>query len=99
MLQEGQLDLVLFVCSPLGHDFRVMAVILNAVPNATHVTRRPPLTAEQAAIAHAALDAAKAACDSSPLGSPNSSARRKDTHSPTEIIEIIRLAAVRRETG
>ncbi|HYE37502.1 hypothetical protein [Methylocaldum sp.] len=44
------------------------AAILNAVPNATHMAGRLPLTAEEAAIAQTALEAAKAAYDASPLG-------------------------------
>ena len=42
--------------------------ILNAVPNATHMAGRLPLTAEEAAIAQAALDAARVAYESSPKG-------------------------------
>lgn len=44
------------------------SAILNAVPNATHVAGRLPLTAEEAATAQAALDEAKAAYEFSPLG-------------------------------
>ena len=42
--------------------------ILQAVPNATHMAGRIPLTVEQAAIAKAALDEAKEAYDFSPTG-------------------------------
>ncbi len=52
---------------PIGeHPNR--AAILNAVPNATHMAGRLPLTAEEAAIAAAALEAGKIAYDSSPKG-------------------------------
>ncbi len=50
------------------HEHPNRAAILNAVPNATHVAGRLPLTAEEAATAQAALDAAKAAYEASPLG-------------------------------
>lgn len=50
------------------HEHPNREAILSAVPNATHVAGRLPLTAEQAAIAQAALDAAKVAYESSPLG-------------------------------
>jgi len=42
--------------------------IFQAVPNATHMAGRIPLTAEQAAIAKTALDAAKEAYEFSPAG-------------------------------
>lgn len=42
------------------------AAILSAVPNATHMAGRLALTAEEAAIAQAALDAAKEAYDATP---------------------------------
>jgi hypothetical protein len=42
--------------------------ILQAVPNATHMAGRIPLTAEQAAIARAALDQANEAYEFSPAG-------------------------------
>ena len=48
------------------HPNRV--AILQAVPKATHMAGRIPLTAEQAAIAKAALDQAKEAYESSPTG-------------------------------
>jgi hypothetical protein len=44
------------------------AAILNAVPEATHMAGRLPLTAAEAAIAEAALIAAKEAYANSPLG-------------------------------
>ncbi|CAL1240493.1 hypothetical protein [Candidatus Methylocalor cossyra] len=44
------------------------AAILAAVPDATHMAGRIPLTAEQAARAQAALDEARAAYEMSPLG-------------------------------
>jgi len=44
------------------------SAILQAAPNATHMAGRIPLTVEQAAIAQAAMDAAKEAYDFSPLG-------------------------------
>ena len=44
------------------------AAILSAVPNATHMAGRLPLTAEQAALAQKALDEAKAAYELSPHG-------------------------------
>ena len=50
----------------MKHPNRV--AILQAVPNATHMAGRIPLTAEQAAIATAALDEAKQAYESSPTG-------------------------------
>lgn len=50
------------------HEHPNRAAILNAVPNATHVAGRLPLTAEEAATVQAALDTAKAAYESSPLG-------------------------------
>ncbi|MDD5036744.1 MAG: hypothetical protein PHE55_18595 [Methylococcaceae bacterium] len=40
--------------------------ILNAMPETTHMAGRLPLTAEEAASAQAALDAAKAAYEASP---------------------------------
>jgi hypothetical protein len=42
--------------------------ILNAVPNATHMAGRLPLTAEEATTAQAAMDAAREAYESSPTG-------------------------------
>lgn len=42
--------------------------ILKAVPNATHVAGRLPLTAEETALALAAINEAKAAYDNSELG-------------------------------
>jgi len=50
------------------HEHPNRAAILNAVPNATHVAGRLPLTAEEAATAQTAVDAARAAYESSPLG-------------------------------
>jgi len=50
------------------HEHPNRAAILHAVPNATHVAGRLPLTAEEAATAQAALTAAKAAYDASALG-------------------------------
>jgi hypothetical protein len=50
------------------HEHPNRAAILNAVPNATHVAGRLPLTAEEAATAQAALEEAKSAYESSPLG-------------------------------
>jgi predicted Zn-dependent peptidase len=44
------------------------AAILNAVPNATHMAGRLPLTAEEAASAAAALEAGRLAYESSPKG-------------------------------
>lgn len=44
------------------------AAILNAVPTATHMAGRLPLTAEEAATAAAALQAAKIAYENSPKG-------------------------------
>jgi hypothetical protein len=44
------------------------ASILNAAPNATFMAGRLPLTAEEAAIAAAALEAARIAYESSPKG-------------------------------
>ena len=44
------------------------AAIFQAVPNATHMAGRIPLTAEQAAIARAALDQANEAYEFSPAG-------------------------------
>jgi hypothetical protein len=44
------------------------AAILQAVPDATHMAGRLPLTMEQAALAQAALDEAKQAYDNSPTG-------------------------------
>jgi hypothetical protein len=48
------------------HPNRV--AILNAVPNATHMAGRLPLTAEEAATAAAALEAARIAYETSPKG-------------------------------
>ncbi len=48
------------------------AAILQAVPNATHMAGRLPLTAEEAAIAQAALEAGRLAYE----GSPRSLAER-----------------------
>lgn len=50
------------------HEHPNRAAILNAMPNATHMAGRLPLTAEEAVIAEAALEAAKVVYDSSPLG-------------------------------
>lgn len=50
------------------HEHPNRATILAAVPEATHMAGRLPLTAEEAATADAALKAAKEAYDSSPLG-------------------------------
>ena len=44
------------------------AAILNAVPNATHMAGRLPLTAEEAATALSALEAAKLVYENSPKG-------------------------------
>jgi hypothetical protein len=43
------------------------AAIWRAVPEATHMAGRVPLTAQEAAQAQAALDAARAAYEASPL--------------------------------
>lgn len=50
------------------HEHPNWAAILKAVPDATYIAGRLPLTAEEAATAQAALDEAKAAYESSPLG-------------------------------
>ncbi len=42
--------------------------ILEAAPNATHMAGRVPLTAEEAAVATAALNAARIAYETSPKG-------------------------------
>lgn len=42
--------------------------ILDAVPNTTHVAGRLPLTAEEAAVAATALEAARIAYETSPRG-------------------------------
>lgn len=44
------------------------AAILEAVPEATHMAGRLPLTAAEAATAEAALEAARIAYETSPLG-------------------------------
>ena len=49
-----------------GHPNR--RAIWEAVPDATHMAGRIPLTADEAARAQAALDAAKATYEASPLG-------------------------------
>ena len=44
------------------------AAILKAVPEATHMAGRLPLTAQEAEVAQAALDAARIAYETSPKG-------------------------------